>query len=128
MSTICRWSAASSTACVAYASTKRAQVVLTELWARRLAGEGIVVHAMHPGLGRHAGPAQLAAALPPGDVPMLRTAKQGADTIVWLGAAPGGRRRQRRLLARPPPASNAHPPGTTETPQSARGCGPSASA
>src|SRR3954454_12432660 len=34
---------------VAYAKTKRAEVVLSELWARRLAGSGVVVHAMHPG-------------------------------------------------------------------------------
>ena len=33
----------------AYARTKRAQVILTELWAQRLAGTGVVVHAMHPG-------------------------------------------------------------------------------
>ena len=32
-----------------YARTKRAQAILTELWARRLAGTGVVVHAMHPG-------------------------------------------------------------------------------
>jgi NAD(P)-dependent dehydrogenase (short-subunit alcohol dehydrogenase family) len=34
---------------VAYARTKRAEMVLTELWAQRLAGSGVVVHAMHPG-------------------------------------------------------------------------------
>ncbi len=33
----------------AYARTKRAEVVLTEMWAQRLAGSGVVVHAMHPG-------------------------------------------------------------------------------
>ena len=33
----------------AYARTKRAEVVLTELWAQRLEGSGVVVHAMHPG-------------------------------------------------------------------------------
>ena len=32
-----------------YARTKRAEVVLTELWAEQLAGTGVVVHAMHPG-------------------------------------------------------------------------------
>ena len=32
-----------------YARTKRAEVILTELWAQRLAGTGVVVHAMHPG-------------------------------------------------------------------------------
>ena len=33
----------------AYARSKRAEVVLTELWAQRLEGTGVVVHAMHPG-------------------------------------------------------------------------------
>src|SRR5581483_6823603 len=32
-----------------YARTKRAEVILTELWAEQLAGAGVVVHAMHPG-------------------------------------------------------------------------------
>jgi NAD(P)-dependent dehydrogenase (short-subunit alcohol dehydrogenase family) len=33
----------------AYARTKRAQVILTELWAERLRDTSVVVHAMHPG-------------------------------------------------------------------------------
>src|SRR6202044_2937733 len=33
----------------AYARTKRAEVVLNEMWAQRLAPSGIVCHAMHPG-------------------------------------------------------------------------------
>ena len=33
----------------AYARTKRAEVILTEMLAERLAGTGVVVHAMHPG-------------------------------------------------------------------------------
>ena len=32
-----------------YARTKRAGVILTELWAEQLAGTGVVVHSMHPG-------------------------------------------------------------------------------
>jgi dehydrogenase/reductase SDR family member 12 len=32
-----------------YARTKRAEVILTELWAEQLAGTGVVAHAMHPG-------------------------------------------------------------------------------
>jgi NAD(P)-dependent dehydrogenase (short-subunit alcohol dehydrogenase family) len=39
---------------VAYAETKRAQVVLAELWAEELRGSAVVVNAMHPGRGsRH---------------------------------------------------------------------------
>src|SRR5206468_1834775 len=34
---------------VAYARAKRAQVILTEMWAQRLREPGITVHSMHPG-------------------------------------------------------------------------------
>jgi dehydrogenase/reductase SDR family member 12 len=71
----------------AYARTKRAQVMLTEMWARRLADRGIVAHAMHPGWADTPG---ISTSLPRfyrASRPLLRTAEQGADTIVWLGAA-----------------------------------------
>jgi len=71
----------------AYARTKRAQVVLTELLAQRLAGTGVVVHAMHPGWADTPG---VQSSLPRFHTlmrPLLRTPEQGADTIVWLGAA-----------------------------------------
>jgi NAD(P)-dependent dehydrogenase (short-subunit alcohol dehydrogenase family) len=71
----------------AYARTKRAQVLLTEEWARRLADRGIVAHAMHPGWADTPG---VSASLPRFYRvlrPLLRTPAQGADTIVWLGAA-----------------------------------------
>jgi NAD(P)-dependent dehydrogenase (short-subunit alcohol dehydrogenase family) len=72
----------------AYARTKRAQVVLTELWAQRLQRVGVVVHSMHPGWADTPG---LRASLPRfyrATQFLLRTPEQGADTIVWLGAAP----------------------------------------
>jgi dehydrogenase/reductase SDR family protein 12 len=77
----------------AYARAKRAQVILTELWSRRLEGRGVVVHAMHPGWADTPG---VASSLPRFHTlarPLLRTPQQGADTIVWLGAAdePGRR-------------------------------------
>jgi NAD(P)-dependent dehydrogenase (short-subunit alcohol dehydrogenase family) len=71
-----------------YARTKRAQVILTELWAKRLKGSGVVVHAMHPGWVDTPG---LESSLPRfygATKRLLRTPLQGADTIVWLGAAP----------------------------------------
>jgi len=76
---------------VAYARTKREQVVLTELWAARLAPMGIAVHSMHPGWADTPG---VRASLPGfyrATRPLLRTAAEGADTIVWLGAAPAER-------------------------------------
>ncbi len=72
----------------AYARTKRAQVILTELWAQRLKGTGVVVHAMHPGWVDTPG---LQSSLPRfygATRRLLRTPQEGADTIVWLGAAP----------------------------------------
>ena len=72
---------------VAYARAKRAQVLLTQDWARRLRDRGIVVHAMHPGWADTPG---VEASLPTFRKvlgPFLRTPEQGADTIVWLAAS-----------------------------------------
>jgi dehydrogenase/reductase SDR family protein 12 len=71
----------------AYARTKRAEVILTEMWAPRLHDADIVVHSMHPGWADTPG---VSASLPRFyklTRPLLRSAQQGADTIVWLGAA-----------------------------------------
>lgn len=70
-----------------YAQTKRAQVILTELCAKRLAGTGIVVHAMHPGWADTPGLKRSLPRFHQVTRPLLRTPPQGADTIVWLGAA-----------------------------------------
>lgn len=70
----------------AYARTKRAQVVLTDIWAERLAGTGVVADSMHPGW---VNTPSLEASLPTFSRimgPMLRNAEQGADTIVWLSS------------------------------------------
>jgi dehydrogenase/reductase SDR family member 12 len=72
----------------AYARTKRMQVVLAEEWARRLAPDGVVAHSMHPGWADTPG---VSASLPGFNKvmgPLLRTPEQGADTVVWLAAAP----------------------------------------
>ena len=71
----------------AYARTKRAQVILTEIWAQRLAGTGVVVHAMHPGWADTPGVRSSLPSFYKATRPLLRTPAQGADTIVWLGAA-----------------------------------------
>lgn len=70
-----------------YARTKRAQVLLTEMWARRFADRGVVVHAMHPGWADTPGVQQSLPRFRALTRPILRTAAQGADTVVWLGAA-----------------------------------------
>jgi len=72
----------------AYARAKRAQVVLTRMWAAKLRGTSVVAHAMHPGWADTPG---IEASLPRfrGIVgPFLRTPEQGVDTLLWLAAAP----------------------------------------
>jgi NAD(P)-dependent dehydrogenase (short-subunit alcohol dehydrogenase family) len=65
-----------------YARTKRAQVVLSELWAEQL-----VSHAMHPGWADTPGIATSLPGFRKLTRPILRSHEQGADTIVWLAAA-----------------------------------------
>ena len=71
-----------------YARTKREQVVITELMAERLRGRGVVAHAMHPGWADTEGITRAMPAFRRVTGPIIRTAEEGADTIVWLGAAP----------------------------------------
>ncbi|ANZ42390.1 dehydrogenase [Lentzea guizhouensis] len=70
----------------AYARTKRMQVALVPLLARRYAAEGIGVHAMHPGWADTPGAAGSLPGFHRLTRPLLRTAEQGADTAVWLAA------------------------------------------
>ena len=73
---------------VAYAKSKRAEVVLAERWAEELAGTGVVVHSMHPGWADTPGIQTSLPAFRRVMRPLLRSPEQGADTIVWLAAAP----------------------------------------
>ena len=71
---------------VAYAETKRAQVVLAELWAEALRDTTIGVYAMHPGW---ADTPAVQSSLPRFHritERILRTPAEGADTVVWLAA------------------------------------------
>jgi NAD(P)-dependent dehydrogenase (short-subunit alcohol dehydrogenase family) len=73
---------------IAYAETKRAQVVLSELWAEELRGSSVVVNAMHPGW---VDTPSVRSALPGFHRvtrKILRTPAEGADTLVWLAACP----------------------------------------
>jgi dehydrogenase/reductase SDR family member 12 len=71
-----------------YARTKREQVVITRLMAERLRDRGILVHGMHPGWADTEGVRRWMPAFRTITGPIIRTADEGADTIVWLGAAP----------------------------------------
>ena len=73
---------------LAYSRAKRAQVDLTGEWAIRLAPKGISVHAMHPGWAATPGVSDSLPGFEKIVGPLLRTPEEGADTIVWLTAAP----------------------------------------
>lgn len=88
---------------VAYARSKRAQVVLADAWAHRFAPAGVLSYSMHPGWAATPG---LKAGLPRFEAfwrPLLRTAAEGADTLVWLAA--GGPTLQADALGSQLPAS-----------------------
>lgn len=72
----------------AYARAKRALTVLGGLWARRLQGTGVVVHTMHPGWADTPGLGRSLPGFQRLTQRWLRSASEGADTMVWLAAAP----------------------------------------
>jgi NAD(P)-dependent dehydrogenase (short-subunit alcohol dehydrogenase family) len=71
-----------------YAHTKRAEVVLTELWARREREGGVAFASMHPGWVDTPGLQKSLPRFHRLTRPLLRDERQGADTIVWLATAP----------------------------------------
>lgn len=71
-----------------YARAKRAQVVLNEMWATKIGKADIVFHSLHPGWVNTPG---ITEALPGfskvlSPLGLLRTPREGADTMVWLSA------------------------------------------
>jgi dehydrogenase/reductase SDR family member 12 len=67
-----------------YAIAKRAQVTLNQMWAQR--HPDVAFHPVHPGWADTPGVASSLPTFRRVVGPMLRTAEQGADTIVWLAA------------------------------------------
>jgi len=68
----------------AYAKAKRAQIALVREWSRRFAGSGVSFAVMHPGWADTPGLAETLPGFYGTMRPLLRTAAEGADTIVWL--------------------------------------------
>ena len=100
-----------------YAHTKRAEVILSEEWGRRLAPYGITVHSMHPGWVATAG---VASSLPGFERvmgPLLRSPAAGADTIVWLAGSDEPARSTGRFWHDRRPRSKHRLPWTRETPE-----------
>ncbi|MFM7273154.1 MAG: SDR family NAD(P)-dependent oxidoreductase, partial [Gammaproteobacteria bacterium] len=73
---------------VAYARAKRGLMILTEEWASQWGSDGIVVNAMHPGWADTPGVETALPGFHRLTRGLLRSPEEGADTIVWLAAAP----------------------------------------
>jgi dehydrogenase/reductase SDR family protein 12 len=96
---------------VAYAKAKRGQVEMVAYLGPRWAPE-VVMHVMHPGWVDTPG---VDSALPGfGKImgPTLRTAEQGADTMVWLAAAGGAGAEPGQFWLDRRPRRTAYVPGT----------------
>ncbi len=104
----------------AYAETKRAQVILSELWADELRGDGIAVNAMHPGWADTGG---VQTSLPTFHRIMrrlLRTPAEGADTAIWLAASASVRGRSGEWFFDRQARSTHYLPTTRESPADRR--------
>lgn len=101
----------------AYARHKRALMVLTETWAQELEADGVAVNAMHPGWAETPGVARSLPLFLSLTRPLLRTPQEGADTIVWLAAAPEAARKSGGLWLDREEHPAAILPGTAGTPQ-----------
>jgi len=71
----------------AYARAKRGLTIMTELWATQWRGDNIVVNAMHPGWADTPGVASALPTFKKLTQKVLRNAREGADTIIWLARA-----------------------------------------
>ncbi len=100
---------------VAYAETKRAQVVLAELWAHALRNSRVVVNSMHPGW---ADTPAVESSLPRFHRitrAILRSPEQGADTVLWLAASRAARNWSGRFFFDREPRRTHWLPGTRES-------------
>lgn len=70
-----------------YARAKRAQIVLNEMRAQRTDTAAVVFHSMHPGWADTPGVRSSLPAFRRVVGPLLRSAAEGADTVVWLAAS-----------------------------------------
>ena len=71
-----------------YAHTKRIEVILAEQITERYGARGITGHSSHPGWAYTAGMAEALPRFHKLTGPILRTAEQGADTVVWMSHSP----------------------------------------
>jgi NAD(P)-dependent dehydrogenase (short-subunit alcohol dehydrogenase family) len=110
-----QWQSRAYDGVTAYAETKRAQVVLAELWAEKLADSSVRVSSMHPGW---ADTPAVASSLPRFrrlTQAILRTPAEGADTVLWLAASPAARDASGRFYFDRAPRRTHLLPGTRES-------------
>jgi dehydrogenase/reductase SDR family protein 12 len=72
---------------VAYAAHKRAQISLTSYWRARHGGKGLTFYVVHPGWADTAGVQRSLPRFRQLFRPILRDARSGADTALWLATA-----------------------------------------
>ena len=104
----------------AYARAKRGLVALTRHWARRYGEAGVNFNAMHPGWVATPGVTE---SLPGFDKVvgrLLRDARMGADTAVWLGSARAARHCQGEFFLDRTPHPTAVLPNTQVRPSDAQ--------
>jgi dehydrogenase/reductase SDR family protein 12 len=102
---------------VQYARTKRALVVLNELWAEGHRKDGVTFSAMQPGW---ADTPAVRTSLPrfrAATKGILRTPEEGADTVTWLAAASSLAGRSGLFWFDREPVSTHYLPWTKETPE-----------
>jgi NAD(P)-dependent dehydrogenase (short-subunit alcohol dehydrogenase family) len=104
----------------AYAEAKRAQVILSELWAEAFRGTSVRVNAMHPGWADTAGVRDSLPRFHRVARAILRTPAEGADTIVWLAAAHAAAQHRGRFFLDRTPRRTHLLPFTRETPAERR--------
>ncbi len=99
----------------AYARCKRALTVVTEELAHAWADDDIVVNAMHPGWADTPGVETALPGFHSLTKRILRSAEEGADTIIWLAAATEAREATGRLFLDREPRTTHLLPLTAET-------------
>lgn len=70
-----------------YSKTKRHQVAMTEYWSRKYEEDGIFWASMHPGWALTPGVERSIPGFYKALKSQMRSAEEGADTIVWLAAS-----------------------------------------